>query len=240
MRRWRLSRGDIVLYVALVSVILPTGTFLTRHLTPPGIHVWGNVVMALVVGGLICRYFGFLIPAKLTYGGPANRVLFGWVLPFACAQWSFAMWHPGFKYYLGPGAAAGFTAATAFRLVRRWQAMHAMSKDERDASLPHSNSSLVFQIIDLGGSVFFATLVLITGAQLTTALKPVLERAAEPLPGGHLTVGGHPVVAYVAVSLCGLVFTVAVTSRFLGSIAIGLRDFEIPRLGNTSGPVCRM
>jgi hypothetical protein len=83
----------------------------------------------------------------------------------------------------------------------------------------------------VGGSVFFATLVLITGAQLTTALKPVVERAAEPLPGGHLTVAGHPVVAYVAVSLCGLVFTVAVTSRFLGSIAIGLRDFEIPRAG---------
>jgi len=52
-----------------------------------------------------------------------------------------------------------------------------------------------------------------------------------PFPGGHLTVAGHLVVAGVAMSLCGLVFAVVVTSGFLRALTVGLRDFEMHRVG---------
>jgi hypothetical protein len=224
-----------VLFVALVSIIFPAGTFLTRHITPPGVSIWIYVAEAFALGGLICRYLGSFIPAKLTQGGPGNRALFH-VLPLICAEVSFGLWHPGYKYYLGPGVAAGFTAATAFRYARRWQTARATPKKERDAALPPESHASTFTnvgmtIVDLGGSIMFATIALIIGAQLSTALEPVLERAAAPFPGGHLRIAGHLVVAHVAVSLCGLVFTVAVTSGFLRALTYGFEDWKMPRTG---------
>ena len=72
---------------------------------------------------------------------------------------------------------------------------------------------------------------MITGNALSTGLRPVLNRAAAPFPGGHLRVAGHLVVASVAVSLCGLVFALVVTNTLLKAFSFGLRDFEMHRVG---------
>ena len=147
------------------------------------------------------------------------------------------MWYPvsdnpASRY---PGAAAGVTAVTAFRCVRRWQATRATPKEERDAPLPpewHASTftHIASSILDLGGAIIAAALTLTMGAQVSAALHPVLERAAAPYPGGHLMVAGHLVVVGVAVDLCGPVFAVVVTNGFLWALTAGLRDWELPRV----------
>jgi hypothetical protein len=238
VRSWRPSRSDVMLHVALVCVILPTGMFLVSRRTPLNGSVRDNVVnliLALVSGGLICRYItGLMIPPKLTEGGPGNRALFYWG-PYLCVLTSLAMWYPEYKYYLGPGVAAGFTSATIFRCVRRWQATQATPKEERDASLPpepvYSRFSLVGKTVtDLGLSIIGIELALITGSLLSDILKPVVEGVAAPLPGGHLRIAGHLAIAYVVVSLCGLAYTVIVTNHFLRALTMGMRDWKMARV----------
>lgn len=226
-------RGDVVVAVGLVSISYTAGALLDAG-TYTTVSSWVvGAVVTLMVASLTWPVYGWLIPERLTMGGPTGRMVFHFG-PLLVVNIVATMWVQTIHDRAAVSLAAGATAAAGLRLWRRWSAWRAMSKEEREASVEDPGHSslivhIVMTVVEVGVLSALATYALIWGDQLAAALDPVFLRAAEDLPGRHVTVAGHSIVAGAASLLFGLLFALVLTNGFLRALAAGLADWQVPR-----------
>ena len=232
MKKRARSIRDATLFVALTVVIYLVGTFVADIELPQTYSELGfNVVAGLVVGAGCYSLTGVVVGRQLRAGGPSERTwyFFG---PIVMANYSLSFW---LTQRYGAGFAAGVTTATIFRCIQRWQANRNLPKKKSPTALKPPTagslgSAIIHIILDLL-SIAMATLVLVTGAHLVTALGPAFEGWTATLPGGQSSIGGHRVLATSAVQMVGLLYGAIVTTGYLQALAVGMGDLGFQRTG---------
>lgn len=230
---WRVrpGRGEIVVGAVLLGMSYAAAAAYSLQVPRTACGWVVGVQAGALVAAAFWLFVGAIVPARQDEGGTLARIAF-YMAPFFLVQYAIYRWLEAVYLHGNTTFAAGTTAGAGALLYRRWSAHRGLPKG---APLPPpSHSSPVSHYLELLGlplAVAMAVIALRWGDQLSTALEPVFVKLTGPLPGGHLAVAGHPILAEAALYLVELVFAFLVTDASLYALVDGVRDWGMPRAG---------